>query len=195
VVCHYGCAGDLALKCRRGRVSGRLMNYAYSAVGWHDLYVCAGGAAAALLGLLFVALTLRLEAIVRDRRWRGITLGSLISLSALLFVSILVLIPSQPSRLLGAELFLIGCAFLAYAVRYIIGSISRGRPVSWGNVVLVYVGFLLISLIGLSLVLHRFGGLLWLPVAVLTLFASSLHGAWRLVIGIGQESSASPNHP
>ena len=44
---------------------------AYSTEGWRELFVFVGGAAAVLTGLVFVALSLHLNPIIRHPDWRG----------------------------------------------------------------------------------------------------------------------------
>jgi len=43
---------------------GRTMNFADVLQGWHDFYVTAGAAAATLVGLLFVGLSLHIKVVV-----------------------------------------------------------------------------------------------------------------------------------
>jgi hypothetical protein len=79
-------------------------------LSWHDFYVASAGAAAALLGLLFVGVSINLGALTAPER---IDLRSRASLafSNLIYVLVLsltVLIPSDDARSLA-----IVCAFLA----------------------------------------------------------------------------------
>jgi len=70
---------------------------------WHDFYVMTGGAAAALTGLLFVAMSIHLREIAEDatRRLRArVTLQGLV---VALVVSGLALLPGQDVRVFGLE--------------------------------------------------------------------------------------------
>jgi hypothetical protein len=62
-----------------------------------------GGAAAALTGLLFVAMSLHARQIVASSFYRDRAIGTLLSLASQLLISGAVLIPGQPLWLLGAE--------------------------------------------------------------------------------------------
>lgn len=70
---------------------------------WHDFYVMAGGAAAALTGLLFVAMSLHSGAILRHPLYGGRAVATLISLMTILFISGAVLIPGQSALAIGVE--------------------------------------------------------------------------------------------
>src|ERR687890_2537270 len=87
---------------------------AYASEPWADLYVAMAGAAAALLGLLFVAVSINLEQVLRIA-WlplrAGETLGVLV---VLLTTAVFVLVPGQSPTALGLELagtglVLLGC--------------------------------------------------------------------------------------
>jgi modulator of FtsH protease len=70
---------------------------------WHDFYVMAGGAAAALTGLLFVAMSLHSKAIMAHPLYGGRALATLISLMTILFIAGAVLIPGQSTAAIGVE--------------------------------------------------------------------------------------------
>ena len=81
-------------------------------VAWHDFFVMAGGGAAALTGLLFVALSINLHHVIGN----GITSRAatfMIGLVTILFSSAVALIPDQTPRAFGIELLIIGFIGLA----------------------------------------------------------------------------------
>ena len=88
------------------------------AEAWHDFYVMVGGAAAALAGLILVALSLHLKAILghplyRDRSW-----SSLQGLVTALLVSAAMLVP-QSLTALGVEVSLLAAFWLTRFVQFI----------------------------------------------------------------------------
>ncbi|HEX2646871.1 MAG TPA: hypothetical protein VHO95_06560, partial [Candidatus Dormibacteraeota bacterium] len=80
---------------------------AYAPEAWHDFFVAAASAAAALTGLLFVALSLHIRYIVSEPTYRSMARGSLIGLVMVLILSFNLLV-RQPAQWTGIELALVG---------------------------------------------------------------------------------------
>src|SRR5215467_14832057 len=85
--------------------------YAYQPEQWHDFFLATAGAAAALTGLLFVALSLHIRYIVTDTAYRQMARGSLLGLLAVLLLSLDILV-RQPVSWLGIELAAIGAVYV-----------------------------------------------------------------------------------
>ena len=96
----------------------------YDPRDWHDFYVMAGSAAAALTGLLFVAMSLHSGAIMRHPLYGGRAVATLISLMTILFISGAVLIPGQSGLAIGIEVGL----FAVYHVIATYRQVRRIRP-------------------------------------------------------------------
>jgi hypothetical protein len=71
---------------------------------WSTFAVIAGSAAAGLTGLLFVAVSIRADAIARSQELRNRAAQTLALFVTVLFISILLAIPDQSVRVLGVEL-------------------------------------------------------------------------------------------
>jgi hypothetical protein len=78
---------------------------------WENMGVVTGGAAAALSGLLFVAVTLRIDTIAAARDLRSRAAQTLALFVSSLVVAIVLVIPGQPERLAGIELVVVALAF------------------------------------------------------------------------------------
>lgn len=161
---------------------------AYTAEGWGDFAVAMAGAAAALAGLLFVALSINLEAILRGPRLPARAGHTLILLAVPVVLSLLLLIPGQPSAALGVEL--IGTGAVTAAVLGYLEPPWR-RPTtqtvpSWITTVVAPAvllgGGVLVS--GIGLVTESLGGLYWIPAAVIVAVAAALLNAWVLLVEI-----------
>jgi hypothetical protein len=160
---------------------------AYVAEPWSELYVAMAGAAAALLGLLFVAVSINLEQVLRIA-WlplrAGETLGVLV---VLLATAVFVLVPGQSPTALGLELAGTGLVLIGSdgALR-----IRRGRPpgAPARSIVVpaVIVGCTGVPLVlaGATLVAGDGGGLYWTVPALLAGFAGAVFNAWVLLVEI-----------
>ena len=159
----------------------------YASAPWSELYVAMAGAAAALLGLLFVAVSINLEQVLRTA-WlplrAGETLGLLV---VLLATAVFVLVPGQTRTALGLELAATGLLLLGLDGWL---RIRRGRPadapartVVVPAVIVALTGAPLV-LAGATLVAGAGGGLYWTVPALLAGFAGAVFNAWVLLVEI-----------
>jgi hypothetical protein len=159
---------------------------AYDPERWHDAYVMLGSAAAALTGLVFVALSIHLRAIGADRfqRARGhyLTFG----LIYLTVVSAFVLAPGQGHNALGVELLFGGVAAIAVTAIPIVRMRSQ-LPTTLAfhtRVVALTVSIALNFAAGVSLIVRRGGGLYLLLAALVIAMVTNVSGAWSLLMGL-----------
>jgi hypothetical protein len=71
---------------------------------WATFATVAGGAAAGLTGLLFVAVSIRIDVIAKSQELRSRAAQTLALFVAVLFITILISIPDQSYRVIGIEL-------------------------------------------------------------------------------------------
>src|SRR6267142_1773283 len=79
---------------------------AYDPGAWHDFFLTAGTAAAALTGLLFVALSIHLDRILGHAEHRFRARGNFFGLTVVLVMALTVLMPTLEGRWLGLGLIL-----------------------------------------------------------------------------------------
>ena len=79
---------------------------------WDTFAVVVGGSAGALVGLLFVAISIHAARIAESADLRGRAAQTLVIFAALLLIALLLAIPTQSQRVLGAE-FLVLAALVA----------------------------------------------------------------------------------
>jgi hypothetical protein len=165
---------------------------AYNAADWHDFYVMTGGAAAALAGLLFVALSLHAREIKANAFFSNRAVGTLMSLVSMLIISGAVLIPGQPIVLVGAEVEAAALLFVAFIARQIL---TRGRdapPVAstWMHRLMEFAGgtiwIVLFNVAGVSLLVQLGGGLYILAVVMFFMFAWNIYIAWILITEVSE---------
>ncbi len=157
--------------------------------GWDNFFIMAGTAAATLIGLLFVAVTVGAgfskSSIVHGAR--GFLTPTLIRFGGVLFLSLAVLAPWPSARPIGIVLSLGGLAGLAYQIKVIVARHDVGLVLLDWHDWLPYVG---VPALGSgSLVIGAVGLLAERPFApyaiagatVLLLFAG-IYGAWDLTL-------------
>lgn len=95
---------------------------AYSNGTWSDFAVAHVGASAALLGLVFVGLSINLRAVIREPQLVSRAAEAVVLLGTVLATSTAVLLPGQSRWALGTELIVLGC-------RHRVG----GRAATWSS--------------------------------------------------------------
>jgi hypothetical protein len=78
--------------------------------GWDTFAVVIGGAAGALIGLLFVSVSIRIEVISASPDFRNRGAATLSLFMSVLLVAILLVVPGQEAWELGAELLVLALA-------------------------------------------------------------------------------------
>lgn len=165
---------------------------AYDPGVWHDFYVMTGGAAAALTGLLFVAMTMHAKGILGNRFYRNRAVTTLMSLTAQLVIAGLVLVPGQPLVWLGAEVEAAAILFLAITVR---GILTRGpgagsAVMPWSRMAIELAGgttwLVLFNAAGVSLLVRAGGGFYLLAAVMFVMFAWNIYVAWVLITEISE---------
>jgi modulator of FtsH protease len=165
---------------------------AYDVEEWHDFALAAAGAAAALAGLLVVAVSINIREIVATRsltRRAGVALASL---TAPLVLALVVLIPigtpSASPGVLGSLVLVTGIVTGIALGRLVLPPqlSSQRTMVQWAFGELAPAVLLVVPacLAGLGLATGSLGGLYWLPVAVVAGILGGLAQAWVLLIEI-----------
>lgn len=164
------------------------MDAAYDAEPWSDFAAGMAGAAAALAGLLFVAVSINIRTILAGPTIAGRAALSLILLALPVFLSLALLIPGQAEVALAVELLVISAVTgpsLGYLVRP--AAHADEQPMySWilTNVVPATVAVLAPVLAAIGLLTESLGGLYWLPAAVALALVGGLVNAWALLVEI-----------
>jgi modulator of FtsH protease len=161
---------------------------AYDPTEWRDLFVATAGASAALLGLLFVAVSINLDRILQFAWLPGRALETLVLLLSVLVISIAGLIPGQSHVALGLEVLLIGLAVAVFALRQPV-ALGEGAGLDpparrLSRLVLRFASVVPILIAGLTLLLEAGGGLYWLVAGIVFAIAGAVAGAWVLLVEI-----------
>jgi hypothetical protein len=161
---------------------------AYDPTEWSELFVASAGASAALLGLLFVAVSINLERILKFPGLPGRALEAMMQLTCVLLVSFAGLVPGQSHLALGLELLVIIAVIAAIVVRQpvVVTDASGREPVSWKATrwTVRLAGLVPIGIAGLSLALEAGGGLYWVAAGIAMATVAAIAGAWVLLVEI-----------
>lgn len=157
---------------------------------WTNFFVMVGGGAAGLAGLIFVAISINPERIVRNTTHKNRAINMLSGFSAIFMACSLALLGGQYLPALGLEwLFLWVIATFIFVRGYVVAlksgmsSIGLTVPRLAGGTVCY-----LAEVIGaFLLVLGRGVGLYIAALGTIVLFAFLISGAWLLIIGIYEE--------
>jgi hypothetical protein len=164
------------------------VEFAYRPEIWRDLFDMAALAAVTLTGLLSVGLSINHRAIRESPAHMARAREALLSLTVLLTVSIFVLIPEQGRVALGIELLVLSGFVWVVSLRLQSQTVHRlpvGARRAWiWRLIGLDTAILAISLGGVSLVIGRLGGFLWLLVHVLICLVWSTYNAWNLAIEV-----------
>ncbi len=155
---------------------------ASNVTGWHDLSIAMLGAAAAPIGLIFVALSVNMRQVLRYP-WLA-SAGTILYLVAVLVSTTFMLAPGQANSVFGAELVVLGVASAGYVGTVGVRRRDRVVPQFRRQMDIQLVGGIialaLFAVTGLSLMAGCGGDLYWLLPAVLLSVSLALVNAGRL---------------
>jgi hypothetical protein len=165
---------------------------AYSVDAWHELFLASAGAAAALSGLIFVAVSINLREIltaeekVGSSYLTGRALESLVALLIVLAISIVGLDPSI-SRGAFAAFLILSAAVSAISPARAVAAFRRSRikPIAFNLRLLLALSLVgAYALAAITLLLDGGGGLHWIPVGFLLAICIAASNAWILLVEV-----------
>jgi hypothetical protein len=164
------------------------VSVAYDPSDWSDLFVAVAGASAALLGLLFVAVSINLERILKYEGLPERALETLLLLLGVLVASIVGLIPAQSHVALGLELLVCSGIVAAIVLRLPAARAEDAgkEPASWraSRVGIRLMGTAPLVIGGVSVLFEAGGGLYWVAAGVILAIIGAVANAWVLLVEI-----------
>lgn len=160
--------------------------FAYDPTEWTDLFVASAGASAALAGLVFVAVSINIDRILKLPGVPERALATVLLLLGAVVVSITCLIPGQSLDALGVELLAEGAIFGFLTLRHSIASLPNPEHISWllSRVIVAAIGTLPFAIGGASLLAESGGGLYWIAGGIIGATVGAVASAWVLLVEI-----------
>jgi modulator of FtsH protease len=160
---------------------------AYDPSQWTDLFVATTGGAAALAGLVFVAVSINVERILHLEGIPERALETVLTLLAVVIVSIACLIPGQSTAALGLELLAIALAYTFAVTALARRSLPTDEaPFRWrvGRIVVSTLGAAPLLIGAVSLIAETGGGLYWVVASIAAAICGAVANAWVLLVEI-----------
>jgi hypothetical protein len=159
---------------------------------WNNFFVMVGGGAAALAGLIFVAMSINHEIIIRNTTHRNRAINMLTGFTAVFMASSFALMGNQNLGTLGVEWLVLWLIATAIFIRGYVVAIKKGMS-SIGLTASRLAGgtacYLAEVISAILLIRGCSSGLYIAAVAVIVLFAFLISGAWLLMIGIYEDQA------
>ena len=162
----------------------------FPASQWHDYFMTVGGGAAALTGLVFVAMTLHLDEIINNPVHRHRARTILAGLTAVFIRCALVLMGGQDSQAVAVELV----AVLIVVETILYRSIRQAAQDADNRVLLRALGSFACLVLEQAGAVVLFSGFSWglyvVAGGMMSSFIFMVTGAWLLLVGVGMQEAA-----
>jgi hypothetical protein len=159
---------------------------------WHDFFLMVGGGAAALTGLVVVAMSLHLDVIAADAVLRHRARSILTGLAAVFMRCGLVLMGGQGGRAVAAELFAVCAVVTAAGVSSFLQVSRQHQRVPHASVLRTAGGIACYAteMVGAAVLFAGSSfGLYLVGVAMVANFFFMISGSWLLLVGIGHDET------
>jgi hypothetical protein len=155
---------------------------------WANFFIAEVGAAAALSGLVIVAISINLQRILSFPQLPGRAAEMLIMLVGALLASSVALMPGQPLPVFGGEVLAAGILMTAAPVVIQARQIPhlKNQPVTWWlwRFVIVLCAGLPVAIGGYFLLAGESNGFYWLAAGVMATLAATVWNSWVLLVEI-----------
>lgn len=157
---------------------------------WHDLFVASAGAAAALMGLLFVGLSINLSKILAFPVLANRALIAAMLLLSILIQTLLLLVPHETPHIAGLCTLVIfaiswpGLSYLDLKILKEVDSFYKGRHLL--KMVFDQIALLPYLIGGILMSGGSVSGYYWLVGAIIVSFIKASLDAWVLLVEINR---------
>ena len=160
----------------------------YTPDAWAAAFAAIAGSAAALTGLLFVALSINLERVLKVPGLTGRAVEALMLLGAVLILAILLLMPGQGATSAAFEVLGVAVAAMVWLLLIHVRVPRKALGLSGVNFAFRVAGDdfgpILLLIGGISLWTQSGGGLYWVVPGLIAAMVSAIIGAWVMLVEI-----------
>jgi len=159
----------------------------YAPETWHDFFVMVGGAAAALTGLVFVALSINLTTIANDATHRYRAIGTLNGYMAAFALCAFGLVQGQTDQVLGLGWIAVSFYGLVVYDYGIVKAQGQGRSRAGLLSYRIFIGnglYVAQAVGATALALGFDAGIYLASIALIASIAYTTTGAWLLLMGV-----------
>ena len=164
------------------------MSTAYTASAWTGFGASVATAAAALVGLLFIAVSINLKQILDVPHLPSRAAQTLILFATPLIGAVLLTVPGQAKAALGTELLVAGLVIGGIHVWIDVRSPQGEEETAWrrmtGRRIPGGLSCATMAVAGVTLIAAAGGGLYWLVASVLVALVFGLVNVWVLLVEI-----------
>jgi hypothetical protein len=157
---------------------------------WHDFFIASAGAAAALMGLLFVGLSINLEKIITIPGLADRSLIALLLLFVILLQTLLLLVPHESARFTGISIlviFLFAWPFILFKDILVIKKTDKAFKNNYiFKMALNQIALLPYFAAGFMLLNRNVDGYYFLVVSIFFSFLKVSLDAWVLLVEINR---------
>ena len=165
----------------------------FDAASWHDYFLMVGGGAAALTGLVFVAMSLHLDQIALNVAHRHRARTVLTGLTAVFIRCALVLMAGQSAQAVALELILVlvGVEIILFlSIRQAMRASETEDPALLWRTIGSFACLVTEQLGAIVLFTGDARGLYAVGVGMMASFVFMVSGAWLLIVGVRREEAA-----
>jgi hypothetical protein len=150
---------------------------------WHDFFVAQVGATAALVGLLFVAVSINLEKILLFRQLPARAMEAILILTCVLVISTCALVPDLSERAYGIAIGLTGLVTWVMQLRALLYTRGSGYETP-SRILLNQLPALPFVIGGALMITGHPSGIYWVLPGTLLCILAGIFSAWILLVEI-----------
>ena len=169
---------------------------------WHDFYLLVGTASATLVGLMFVSASIGTSFYNESHRqaMRAFVTPTVVHFSAMLFISIVVMVPSHTFLTLGAALAIGGVLGLGHSGIVVVTPLVRHSfAVDFSDrmfyALVPVLGYVLVLTSGIMLLAQASWSFNVIAAALLVLLIAAIRNAWDMTVFVVIRTPSAPTPP